>query len=53
MNLITYGEASDFSGVELTELGRFIADLTAGEEPSLLGTMVQTTAGLKPLGAVL
>jgi len=53
MNLITYGEASDFSGVELTELGRFITDLTAGEEPSLLGTMVQTTAGLRPLGSVL
>lgn len=53
MNLITYGEGSDFSGVELTELGRFITDLTAGEEPSLLGTMVQTTSGLRPLGSVL
>ncbi len=53
MNLITYGEASDFSGVELTELGRFITELTAGEEPSLLGTMVQTVSGLRPLGTVL
>ena len=53
MNLITYGEASDFSGVELTELGRFITELTAGEEPSLLGTMVQTVSGLRPLGPVL
>lgn len=53
LNLVTYGEASNFSGVELTELGRFITELTAGEEPSLLGTMVQTISGLKPLGTVL
>ncbi len=53
MNLISYGEGSDFSGVELTELGQFITDLTAGEEPSILGNMVETATGLRPLGSVL
>ena len=53
MNLITYGEGSEFSGVELTELGRFIANLTDGEETSILGNMVKTATGLRPLGSVL
>ena len=34
LNLIRYGEAPNFSGVELTELGHFISELTASEEPT-------------------
>ena len=52
LNLITYGEASDFKGVELTELGRLVSSLTLGEEPTVMGDMVQTHRGLRPLGSV-
>lgn len=53
LNLIRYGDVSNFAGVELTELGRFIASLTADKEPSLLESTVQTSSGLKPLGSVI
>jgi len=53
LNLIRYGEAQNFSGVELTELGRFISELTVSEEPTILGNMVQTRSGFRPLGTVI
>lgn len=52
-NLISYGDPSNFSGVELTELGRFISNLTVGEEPTVHGNMVQTRSGFRPLGTVI
>jgi len=52
LNLIRYGEAPKFSGVEITELGQFISNLTTGEEPSLLGNMVKTRSGFVPFGSV-
>ncbi len=52
LNLITYGDATSFQGVELTELGQFIAKLmTRGEPP--LGHLVQTRSGLRSLGSVI
>jgi transketolase len=39
--------------VELTELGQFVSPLTEGEEPSILGNMVETQTGLRQLGAVI
>jgi transketolase len=53
LNLIRYGEAPNFSGVELTELGHFISELTVSEEPTILGNMVQTHTGFRPLGTVI
>jgi len=53
LNLITYGEAPAFRGVELTEIGQIISPLTEGEEPSILGNMVETRTGLRQLGAVI
>jgi transketolase len=53
LNLIRYGDASHFSGVELTDLGRFISALTVSEEPTLLGNIVQTRSGFRPLGSVI
>ena len=35
LNLISYGEAPNFSGVELTELGRFISGLMMSDELTL------------------
>ena len=52
-NLIAYGDPPNFSGVELTELGRFISSLTVGEEPTVHGNMVQTRSGFRPLGTVI
>lgn len=53
LNLIRYGDASNFSGVELTELGSFIFVLTVGEELTTLGNMVHTCSGLRSLGSVI
>jgi transketolase len=53
LNLISYGEAPNFSGVELTELGRFISGLTKSEEPSVLANMVNTRTGTRTLGALI
>ncbi len=53
LNLIRYGDPPNFSGVELTELGRFISSLTASEEPTFLGNIVQTSSGFRPLGTVI
>jgi transketolase len=53
LNLISYGEDSDFSGVELTALGAFISELIESHEPSLMANMVQTRDGLKPFGTVI
>lgn len=53
LNLITYGDVSNFKGVELTGLGRFISSLVVGEEPTLLGNVVNTNTGLRPLGTVI
>jgi transketolase len=53
LNLITYGDASNFQGVKLTELGRFVSQLVAKDDPTLLGNLVQTGSGLKPLGTVI
>jgi transketolase len=53
LNLISYGEAPNFSGVEVTELGRFISGLMMSDEPTLLGNMVQTHSGFQPLGTVI
>jgi len=53
LNLIAYGDPPNFSGVELTELGRFISSLTVSEEPTVLGNMVQTRSGFRPLGSVI
>lgn len=53
LNLIHYGDPPNFSGVELTELGRLISSLTVGEEPTVLGNMVQTREGLRQLGSVI
>jgi transketolase len=52
-NLIVYGDPPNFSGVELTELGRFISNLTISEDPTVLGNMVRTRSGLRPLGSVI
>ncbi|MBN2336150.1 hypothetical protein JXL21_11370, partial [Candidatus Bathyarchaeota archaeon] len=53
LKLIDYGEAPRFKGVGLTELGSFITDLTAEDEPILAGDLVQTRTGVKPLGQLL
>jgi transketolase len=53
LNLIRYGDVSNFSGVELTELGLFISNLTLDQEPSLLENMVHTRSGLRPFGSVI
>lgn len=53
LNLIRYGDAQNFSGVELTDLGHFISALTVSDEPTILGNMVQTRSGLRPLGSVI
>jgi len=52
LNLIAYGDDSDFLGVELTELGRFVSRLLAGGELPLVN-LVQTSSGLRPLGSVI
>jgi len=52
-NLVRYGEGQSFAGAELTELGWFISNLTVVEEPALMGNLVQTRSGTRPLGAVL
>lgn len=52
LNLIAYGDASNFRGVEFTEIGQFISRLLVREEPSL-GHLVQTSSGLRPLGSVI
>lgn len=53
LKLIDYGEAEKFKGVELTELGMFITNLTIEDEPLLAGEMVQTRSGVKTLGQLL
>jgi len=53
LNLISYGEAPNFLGVELTELGRFISGLTGSEEPTILTNVVQTRAGMRTLGVLI
>lgn len=53
LNLIHYGDPPNFSGVEFTKLGLLISSLTVGEEPTILGNMVQTRSGLRPLGSVI
>ena len=53
LNLISYGEAPNFSGVTITELGRFIAGLTESEEPSVLANIVKTRTGTKTLGTLI
>ena len=53
LNLISYGEAPNFSGVELTELGRFISGLTGSEEPTILTNVVQTRAGMRAFGVLI
>lgn len=53
LKLLDYGEAPRFKGVELTELGKFITNLTIDEDPALLGDLVQTASGTKPFGQVL
>ena len=52
MRLIDYGEGANFKGVELTELGEFISNISITDEPTLLGTHVQTKMGARPFGAV-
>lgn len=52
LNLLVYGDAANFRGVELTELGEFIASLVVKEEQAL-GHLVQTRSGLRPLGSVI
>jgi transketolase len=53
LNLIDYGEPPQFKGVELTELGRFVTNLTTEDEAILAGDLVQTRTGVKPLGQLL
>jgi len=53
LRLIDYGEPPRFKGVELTELGMFITNLTTEDEPILAGDLVQTKTGVKPLGQLL
>jgi transketolase len=53
LNLIDYGEAPRFKGVELTELGVFVTNLTTEDEAILAGDLVQTRSGVKPLGQLL
>jgi transketolase len=53
LKLIDYGEPPSFKGVELTELGMFITNLTTEDEPILAGDLVQTKTGVKPLGQLL
>jgi transketolase len=50
LKLIDYGEAHRFRGVELTELGMFITNLTIEDESFLAGDLVQTRTGVKTLG---
>ena len=52
INLITYGDASNFQGVELTELGWFISRLMVSKELPLVN-LVKTSSGLRPLGSVI
>jgi transketolase len=52
LNLIRYGEALDFSGVELTELGRFISSLIVDGDSSLPENMVKTRTGSRPFAAL-
>jgi len=53
LNLIDYGEAPNFKGVELTELGLFVMNLTTEDQAILAGDLVQTRTGVKPLGQLL
>jgi transketolase len=53
LNLIDYGEAPNFKGVELTELGLFVMNLTTEDQAILAGDLVQTKTGVKPLGQLL
>jgi transketolase len=53
LNLIDYGEAITFKGVQLTQLGSFISNLSVADEPLLIGDMVQTKTGLRPFGLIL
>jgi transketolase len=53
LNLIRYGLAPNFSGVELTELGKFISSLIVSEDLTVLGTIVQTVSGFRPIGSVI
>jgi transketolase len=53
LKLIDYGEAPRFKGVELTELGMFITNLTTEDEAILAGDLVQTKTGVKSLGKLL
>ncbi len=53
LKLIDYGEAPSFRGVELTELGLFVTNLTTEDEAILAGDLVQTRSGVKPLGQLL
>jgi len=53
LKLIDYGEPSQFKGVELTELGMFVTNLTTEDEAILAGDLVQTKSGVKPLGQLL
>jgi len=52
LNLITYGDALNFQGVELTELGQFVSKLMASEELPLVN-LVKTSSGLRPFGSVI
>jgi len=52
LNLIRYGESMNFSGVELTELGRFISSLIMNGDSSLLENMVKTRTGFRPFAAL-
>ena len=53
LNLIDYSEAPYFKGVELTQLGSFIGNLSVADEPMLLGDMVQTKSGSRHFGLVI
>jgi transketolase len=53
LKLIDYGEPPRFKGVELTELGMFVTNLTTEDEAILAGDLVQTRSGVKPLGQLL
>lgn len=52
LNLITYGDNSNFRGVELTELGRLVSRIMASGELPLVN-LVKTVSGLRPLGSVI
>jgi transketolase len=53
LKLIDYGEASAFKGVELTQLGSFIGNLSIADEPLLLEEIIQTKSGSRPFGLVI